>query len=478
MSSSVLRVALTDMYSVFDYGSQQEGVYTDPVLSGKLNDVYVSLPDDACGPVFRKKKIYRLLALRAGERVVLWKKIFDRKEQLVRSEASVFLRGRELFLAKVIEGVYARILLLQDHHLLFLKHKKNSFSKNSLFVDPKSECFHVFLRKNQSEMDSGTFKHIFASISVPFSYQKNVFFTVRKINQIRKPTCENQLPLSDPLEETRVSLKYNHGPRVYCAAMYPSKGGRIDTIEEKCFSLYDALSKQVLQEDEVLKVACDLLQDLFELHSSDLVHMDISLPNALLKKQKTQIKAVWTDFGMAIKLGCISRKASPLQVGSYGSFAATPPEGLYGVPLEGDLFKLDAWAFGIFLYELLFCSTPQWVNLLEQYRKSKLKSEGWMILPQEVRRECMDLIDEELFFITERYSAERNTLKKSLLCVCLHLLEQNPQARWSLIEAKHYLDEIESFCLVTEPKPRSAPLAMACSPEEACRSEIKRSWSC
>lgn len=115
-------------------------------------------------------------------------------------------------------------------------------------------------------------------------------------------------------------------------------------------SLYDVLKQEgKLPIERVLYIALDLCDALTRAHRLKIIHRDIKPANVLLAPDGTPRL---TDFGAARieKLTHLTKQGSVIGTVSYLS-----PEACQGEPIDA---RVDIWAFGILLYEMLTGTRP------------------------------------------------------------------------------------------------------------------------
>lgn len=130
-------------------------------------------------------------------------------------------------------------------------------------------------------------------------------------------------------------------------------------------SLLDYMNQRLttkLLESEVLKIMYDITLGIAQLHYLDtpLIHRDIKIENVLVDAQNN---FKLCDFGSTAKCAMIPFSHQEIALLSQDIYIHTTPQ--YRSPEMIDLYrylpineKSDIWALGIFLYKLLFYTTP------------------------------------------------------------------------------------------------------------------------
>ena len=130
-------------------------------------------------------------------------------------------------------------------------------------------------------------------------------------------------------------------------------------------SLLDFMNDRLatkLSVDEISKIMYDVTVGLAQMHylAEPLIHRDIKIENVLVDKDNNFKLA---DFGSTSKVRDIAVSDQDIAVVAQDIFVHTTPQ--YRSPEMIDLYKLlpinetsDMWALGVFLYKLLFYTTP------------------------------------------------------------------------------------------------------------------------
>lgn len=130
-------------------------------------------------------------------------------------------------------------------------------------------------------------------------------------------------------------------------------------------SLLDYMNQRLaskLSEAEILKIMYDITLGIAQLHYLDtpLIHRDIKIENVLVDSQNN---FKLCDFGSTTKCPTVAYTHQEIVLLSQDIYIHTTPQ--YRSPEMIDLYrylpvneKSDIWALGIFLYKLLFYTTP------------------------------------------------------------------------------------------------------------------------
>ena len=127
------------------------------------------------------------------------------------------------------------------------------------------------------------------------------------------------------------------------AIVFPlaEKGSLEDMVQER--ALPSAIAKQYAKQ---------IAEGLVHLHGVGVAHLDIKAANILITDKNVPVVA---DFGFA-------RLLSDRGVGGHCTFPFNPPESFTGG--DADATKVDVWAFGMVIYEMLSGLLP-WERLCE-----------------------------------------------------------------------------------------------------------------
>lgn len=152
------------------------------------------------------------------------------------------------------------------------------------------------------------------------------------------------------LRELRFLLGLQHPNIVSCLAIEHTKTGRYIVMdycaEGNLRNIMQATSEvDIIQK---LKLVVDLLSGLAHAHAQGVIHCDIKPENILLSRDKTELVAHLSDFGIA------RFSQEIVQENNLGSPAYMAPEQFYGKFSPAS----DLYAVGVILYELIVGERP------------------------------------------------------------------------------------------------------------------------
>jgi len=146
--------------------------------------------------------------------------------------------------------------------------------------------------------------------------------------------------------EAEALRKLNHPNIVKVLASVEEAGHYYIVMEYVSGGALDDLLQETpqLPVDRVLDIALDLADALTRAHRLKIIHRDIKPANVLVREDGSPLL---TDFGVA-RIGNTTRMT---EVGVVvGTLAYLPPEALRGEAVDE---RLDIWAFGVMLYEMV-----------------------------------------------------------------------------------------------------------------------------
>jgi len=113
-----------------------------------------------------------------------------------------------------------------------------------------------------------------------------------------------------------------------------------------------------------LKISCEILEGVKNLHKKNIAHADIHPGNILIHKENNTVSAAITDLGGAYRLN----KRTRLRNHGHYTHCYSPPEGFFAlkeVPIE--YYKgFDAYAAGCVLYTIFHKRTPPWIRYIRE----------------------------------------------------------------------------------------------------------------
>lgn len=193
-----------------------------------------------------------------------------------------------------------------------------------------------------------------------------------------------------------------------------------------------------LNKKEVLSVSYQLIQGLQAMHARNLVHGDLKLLNALLKRENGKIVAGLIDFGFTFDV----KKDKPTFIfdeGYYGSIRFTPPEVFGKLPFRGDYKKTDVWALGYMLYQLKFKKEPPWQPMLDDCYKNHL------IVTREKSRTFAEMIANKIEEPLAKLPKKNLTQDQRFEKLIYNMMRLDPEKRYSMNQALEEMQRLIAF---------------------------------
>jgi serine/threonine protein kinase/tetratricopeptide (TPR) repeat protein len=172
------------------------------------------------------------------------------------------------------------------------------------------------------------------------------------IKQLNPDSFSKDQELLDRLKREGEALALLNHPNIVKMLEVVEEKGRYSLVLEyvEGGSLQDLLQRQApLPIDAIVKIALELADALTRAHHLRIIHRDIKPANILFARDGT---LRLTDFGLArMEHGNELTKSGVM----LGSMAYLSPEAIEGTPPDP---RLDIWAFGVTLYEMLAGYNP------------------------------------------------------------------------------------------------------------------------
>lgn len=178
-------------------------------------------------------------------------------------------------------------------------------------------------------------------------------------------SCDRIVNFYDSIAKKKSAFDGSELPEDVNGVFDPASYYEVFVLMELCpnNSLLEYMNERLLtklSEMEILNIMHDTTKALYHMHSRGLIHKDIKIENVLVDKD-------WhfklCDFGSTSKPYPIVSSPQDLAYLSQDIYVHTTPQ--YRSPEMIDLYKSlpideksDIWALGVFLYKLLFYTTP------------------------------------------------------------------------------------------------------------------------
>lgn len=241
---------------------------------------------------------------------------------------------------------------------------------------------------------------------------------------------KQQLPWFDPLKtkkEVEILQKLKGKPHVlqlHSAKVYHSKKkGEVQLImTEFCDMGNLGEHRRELNGKQKLKVACDIIQGLIEVHQAGIIHRDLKLDNIFLKKiilenGKEDIEAVIGDFGVS----CWNEYDSDRYLVAGSDFYMDL--NLLGSYVKAASFASDIWSLGIVfavLFEHPILGQCWLLNPLKDIIKRN-ENIAQELYPEPTQKESMDYV---IWNLLRSKAEERMHLQEALVILKILLEKQ------------------------------------------------------
>jgi hypothetical protein len=320
----------------------------------------------------------------------------------------------------------------------YVKKTTNQLARSLIYDSATQEVYILSKRKVKILHEEGTSKKVTSAIRLALTGPAEIAAQSVTLGE----------PSKRDLKDTRLEMKYHmelkNSPGIWpiyfwCDYTKVAAGKKIQKVtalgKKAGGDLWHKYKK--LTNNEAIEVGHQLIQGLHAMHEKDLVHGDLKLLNALMKRENGRILAGLIDFGFTFNV----KKEAPTFIfdkGYYGSIGFTPPEVFGKRPFRGDYKKTDVWALGYMLYQLRFKAHPPWQKLLDRCYESK--ATVTRIETQEMDALVTKVIEEPL----SKLNQEKGPLSKDQQFERLiyNMMRHNPKERYSMAQA---LAEIEKL---------------------------------
>ena len=202
---------------------------------------------------------------------------------------------------------------------------------------------------------------------------------------------------------------------------------------------------------EKIVISQDLIWGLWNMHKEGVIHADLKLNNALVKKDDIRgFAAALTDLGLAFDYANNEPPNFVITWGYYGSIEPTAPELFGNHNFTGDYRKLDVWALGMMLYQLYTGQHAKWKGILNNHYNTNFeKSEGKHNNLHQLKQAQTSLkvkivkeIERPLAALNQKEKTAPLSLEEEFLRLIYQMLRLAPHRRITIEKAKEGIDRI------------------------------------
>lgn len=343
-------------------------------------------------------------------------KRFDQIESISIETKAMPLKAR-LQLAIYIECTLPRVAELAE----FIP-AQNELPKS--LMPTKERSIVVMADEATSKLQrSGTFKKVYSAALVPLKRSQPLQAAVHARIQ---PERHQIAPTVQELEICYKLRNEKGFVAMHTFCRIPKKEAREFRV---AFEEYDdtLLNVPKLSTEQTIDAAKQLIEALNTLHSKKIAHLDLKSENVLFRLRDNKITCAITDFGLSLRMDPkkpIPIKDHALSGGTYGTSTITAPELIGNTKFKATkeaLEKLDAWALGILLYELINGESTPWHDILNVEELTK-----------DLASQVVELVNQH---IPPKLAALGDTPRDKFLQITYQLLNPDPTKRLSVAQA-------------------------------------------
>jgi hypothetical protein len=351
---------------------------------------------------------------------------------------------RTMYFAAIIEIVVSRI---QKTECWFFKKKYHITQLPSIFFDGANQlCFFPNLGEKK---DCGLRESMKKVVGISFDPSFSPFPVMCKTNRIEcedrgeKDPGQSFISGCDLATVTMFGELFPYCPQRYASFWFRSERSssdgvlqvydRVKVYEEECGMVEDLLAGDGICAQDLLKIISDLARGVGIFHKRGYIHGGVTIPNARFRivgttPEDVRYDGVWTGLGFYESQKAATWIAHIRENGFYGPAFSTAPEVLGDANFQGDPFLVEAFAFGVFLDRLLHGSVP-WEGELTYWQAGRVK------VTLEIRSRYAQTVEKHITEGRERLSSEENVVYKYLASLAYVMMEPDPAARVSLVDA-------------------------------------------
>lgn len=194
-----------------------------------------------------------------------------------------------------------------------------------------------------------------------------------------------------------------------------------------------------IKENELPSVMRDLIIGLRSLHRVGYIHRDLHRGNILFTREDGVLRAVLTDFGLALKM----KESLESRISVQDSVCA--PEVLVSDTKTINRKKAEGYSLGALFYYMIFKEGPAWGNIIKQRDFYKVSRSKKIKMYRKIQT---------LYNKTISNTSKLTTVRKKLALLTFALLNPNPNKRMYLDKARVKIEKIykqkKTFFLLQE----------------------------
>lgn len=187
-------------------------------------------------------------------------------------------------------------------------------------------------------------------------------------------------------------------------------------------------TRGTLDESQKLSIALDIAKGLQAMHKKKLVHRDLHAGNVLLRKTAESCHAVLVDFGKTLPVS--KAKGTP-----QAARMKNPPEILIHPLQKIERYRVDIYALGCLLYQMVYGEHVPWADLYNVYslHKYETSQRKWMYYKSVLRYKAS--VKHKIgWLLHKKNQGEHLTRYERLKLLVFKMINYEPKQRPSIHE--------------------------------------------